>query len=166
MVTRKKSRKSRPAAPRLAQARLLEAMHQVWLAGLGAASRAQTEGPKLLKELVAEGARVHASTSRATQKAVRGVLGQVQSGITSRVDQVREQASDAFDNLEKIFQTRVHRALTQLGVPSAEEIAELTKRVDALNANIDRLRHSRVSGRRRRVRPVRKNGEHATAAAA
>jgi poly(hydroxyalkanoate) granule-associated protein len=138
-------------------------MHQIWLAGIGAASRAQAEGPKLLKELMAEGARVHAQTSRATRKVFRGAFDQVQTGIGSRVDQVREQATDAIDNLEKIFQTRVHRALTQIGVPSAEEIAELTKRVDALNANIDRLRHTRVSGRRRRARPVRKNGEHAQA---
>jgi poly(hydroxyalkanoate) granule-associated protein len=164
MVTRKKTRRTRAARPRLTQASLLEAMHQIWLAGIGAASRAQVEGPKLLKELMAEGARVHAQTSRATRKAFRGAFDQVQSGITSRVDQVREQAGDAIDNLEKIFQTRVHRALTQIGVPSAEEIAALTKRVDALNANIDRLRHTRV--RRQRRHPVRKNGEHAQAAAA
>jgi poly(hydroxyalkanoate) granule-associated protein len=145
-------------------------MHQIWLAGIGAASRAQSEGPKLLKELMAEGARVHSQTSRATKKAVRGAFDQVQSGITSRVELVREQAGDAIDNLERIFQTRVHRALNQLGVPSAEEIAELTKRVDALNANIDRLRHVRAQrpagGRKRRARPARKNGGHVHVAAA
>jgi poly(hydroxyalkanoate) granule-associated protein len=170
MATRKKVRRPRAAARRFPQANLLETMHQIWLAGIGAASRAQVEGPKLLKELMTEGARVHSQASRATRKVVRGTFDQVQSGIVSRVDQVREQASDAIDNLERIFQTRVHRALNQLGVPSAEEIAELTKRVDALNANIDRLRHvrgkRRVVARKRRARPARAIGEHAVAAAA
>ena len=166
MATRKKSAKSRTARAGRAQARLLEAVHQVWLAGLGAASRAQTEGPKLFRDLVAEGARVHTTARRATVKAVRGAFSDVQEGITSRVEQAREQAGDAFENLEKIFQTRVHRALSQLGVPSGEELASLSKRVDTLNANIVKLTRHRRPVRTTHSKPARAHVEHVRPAAA
>lgn len=166
MAKRKKSAKSRTVRAGRAQARLLEAVHQVWLAGLGAAAKAQTEGPKLFRDLVAEGARVHIATRRATVKAVRGAFSDVQEGITSRVEQAREQAGDAFENLEKIFQTRVHRALNQLGVPSAEEIASLSKRVDTLNSNIVKLTRHRRAPRTVHSKPVHKHVEHVRSAAA
>jgi len=55
---------------------------------------------------------------------------------------------DAFEGLEKIFQTRVHQALTQIGVPSAEDIAALSERVDALSAHIEKT-GARTQGRQR-----------------
>ena len=122
---------------------MLDAVHQIWLAGLGAASKARRSGPQLFQDLVAEGARVHVQTRGAAQKALRGVIGDVRKHIDARIGQVRGQTEDTLAGLEKIFQTRVHRALTQLGVPSAEEVESLSKRVDALNANIDKLARTR-----------------------
>jgi poly(hydroxyalkanoate) granule-associated protein len=131
-----------------AQERMLEMVHEIWLAGLGAAARAQTGTPKLLHELVAEGARVNARASKATSAAMRGALNDAQHAIRDSVDEVRGRASDALEGLEKAFQTRVHRALKQLGVPSAEQIAALSRRVDALNANIAKLGHRRPTATR------------------
>jgi len=93
-------------------------------------------------------------------QALRGALGDVQATFNARVQQVRGQATDAFENLEKVFQTRVHRALNQIGVPSAEEVEGLSKRIDALNANIDRVARTRAAparkaARRRRARKAR-----------
>jgi poly(hydroxyalkanoate) granule-associated protein len=125
---------------------MIEALHKVWLAGLGAAYKAQRGAPQLFDELIAEGARVHEQTRGAAEKAIRELVGNVQSTINERIGDARGKAADALENLEKIFQIRVHRALNQLGVPSAEEVAALSKRVDALNSNIGKL------GRQRRVR--------------
>jgi poly(hydroxyalkanoate) granule-associated protein len=129
---------------------MLGALHEVWLAGLGAASKAQHGAPQLWEELVVEGARVHNRTRDAAEKMARAYLGGiqsrlggVQSRLGSRLGEVQGKTSDALENLEKIFQTRVHRALTQLGVPSAEEVATLSRRVDALNNGIDRLTRNR-----------------------
>ena len=133
------------------QARLLDMLHQVWLAGLGAAAKAQHGAPKMFEELVAEGARLHADTRDAAEKALRGAFGDVQSALNARVNSAREGAADAFENLEKIFRTRVHRALTQLGVPSADEVAALSKRVDTLNANISQLARTRKAGATARI---------------
>lgn len=143
MATRKNSRKAVSSGNGSSQGRLLDTVHQIYLAGLGAVSKAQRGTPKLLDDLISEGARVHADTRGAAEKALRGVLGEVQSTINARVSQAKGQASDAFENLEKIFQTRVHRALTQLGVPSAEEIETLSRRVDSLNSNIEKLANAR-----------------------
>ena len=149
MASRKKTRKPARGAVGAAQERLLDTVHQVWLAGLGAVSKAQRGAPRMLDELIAEGARVHADVRGSAEKALRGVLGDVQTTLNARMKQVRGQAGDAFENLEKIFQTRVHRALTQLGVPSADEIAALSKRVDALNASVGKLGRARARPRAR-----------------
>ena len=143
MATKRKSRTNARRTPATAQERLLDTVHQIWLAGLGAVSKARQGAPQLLDDLVSEGARIHTETRGAAEKAVRSLLEGVQASVSARVGQVQGQATDTLANLEKIFQTRVHRALTQLGVPSAEEVESLSKRVDALNANIDKLTRTR-----------------------
>jgi poly(hydroxyalkanoate) granule-associated protein len=152
MATRKKSTKRVHSGAQDTQARLLDMLHQVWLAGVGAVARAQAGAPKLLEELIAEGAQVQAETKGAAEKALRGALGGVQETLSARMKKVRGGANDAFENLEKIFRTRVHSALTQLGVPSAGEVQSLSRRVDALNANIDKLARTRRAAPRTRAR--------------
>jgi len=167
MATKRKLRRTarraaiRRATARSSQGRLLDTVHQIWLAGLGAASKASQGAPRLMDDLVSEGARVHAEARGAAEKALRGLLESVQTSITARVGEARGQAAETLNNLEKIFQTRVHRALSQLGVPSAEEVEALSKRIDLLNANIDR-----VTGARGRVRGRGNAARRAAAAAA
>lgn len=156
MASRKKSTKRARNGAEDTQARLLEMLHQVWLAGLGAVARAQQGAPKLLEELISEGAQVQAETKGAAEKALRGALVGVQETLNARMKKVRGGATDAFENLEKIFRTRVHGALTQLGVPSAGEVQSLSRRVDALNANIGKLARARKAAPR--TRPRRKSG--------
>ena len=155
MVTVKKSRRAPKGGAADPRARMLAVLHQVWLAGLGAAVRAQRGTPKVLDDLIAEGARFQTAAHGEAEKALRGLLGNMQAQFTSRMGKASEQATEALENLEKIFQTRVHRALTQLGVPSADEVASLSKRVDALNANIDRLARRRVLASKARAREAR-----------
>ena len=139
-----------------AQARLLGTLHQVYLAGLGALSKARNGAPDLFEELIAEGERVHADTRGAADKVLQGMMTDIQERVGTHVGKVRSQAVDALDGLEKIFQTRVHRALTQLGVPSAEEVNALSKRVDTLNANIGKLtRRPHKTSRSRAGAPTR-----------
>ena len=139
---------------------MLGGMHQVWLAGLGAVSKAQQGTPKALEDLIKEGARFQSDTRGTAEEAVRGLMGEVQNRITAGVGQVRGQAKDAMDNLEQIFQTRVHRALAQLGVPSADDVQALSKRVDTLNRSIDKLAAARQPAAAKR----RANGARRAAA--
>ncbi len=123
--------------------RMLDAMNQVWLAGIGAMSKARQGAPSMLQELIAEGTRVQLQTRDSAEKMLGDLLGEVKSTLNSSVKQVKSQAGDALDNLEQMFQTRVHRALTQLGVPSAEDVDKLSHRVEQLNASVNKLAGNR-----------------------
>jgi poly(hydroxyalkanoate) granule-associated protein len=75
---------------------------------------------------------------------VRSIVSSTQTAIQGRVSDAREKAADTLDNLEKMFQTRVQRALQQIGVPSSRDLDKLSARVDALNTNIEKLARKRV----------------------
>jgi poly(hydroxyalkanoate) granule-associated protein len=107
---------------------LADSAQQVWLAGVGAFQRAQQEGTKLFDALVKEGA----SFEAVTRKLATGRVDAVRDAVEERVGSVRERAVDTWDRLEKVFEERVQRALTRLGVPTREDLVELTTRVDAL----------------------------------
>jgi poly(hydroxyalkanoate) granule-associated protein len=144
---------------------MIETMHEIWLAGLGALADARKRGPKLLDQLLTEGARVHEETRKVADKALREALEQVQAGVGSRIEEVRATAGDALANLEKLFQSRVHRALGQLGVPTADEIAALSKRVDSLNAGVAALAAKRGARRAAAPRTPRPKGGRESRAA-
>jgi poly(hydroxyalkanoate) granule-associated protein len=156
MASKKRASPSKAKGGVVGQQALLDAMHQVWLAGMGAVSRAQRGAPKVLEELVKEGARLHKQARGTARRLIKGGLGEMPGAIGSRIGGMREQAADAYESLEKIFQARVHRALTQLGVPSAETVAALSKRVDALNTNIEKLIRGPARRTRSRPRAVRR----------
>ena len=107
---------------------LADSAQQIWLAGVGAFQRAQHEGSKLFDALVKEGSTIET----ATRKLATGRVDAVRDAVEERVGNVRERAVDTWDRLEKVFEERVQRALTRLGVPSREDLVELTERVDQL----------------------------------
>lgn len=142
MASKKQSRRNASIAKGDAQARMLSALHEVWLAGLGAVVKAQRGAPKLLEDLIAEGARFQEDKQGLAEETFRRLIGDAQARFKAGVGQVRGQANEAFENLEKIFQTRVQRALSQLGVPSAHSLTALGKRVDALSQSVENLARS------------------------
>ncbi len=112
-----------------------ESAQQVWLAGVGAFGRAQSEGTKLFETLVKEGL----SLEQVTRKVAGGKVEAVRDAVESKVGQARERASDTWDRLEKVFEERVQRALRRLEVPSREDLGALIDRVDTLNAELRKL---------------------------
>lgn len=111
---------------------LSESAQQVWLAGVGAFSRAQTEGTKLFEALIKEGLKLEKNAL----KFAGGQADAVRGAVESKVGQARERATDTWDRLEKVFEERVQRALTTLGVPGRDDLAELTRKVDFLTAEL------------------------------
>jgi poly(hydroxyalkanoate) granule-associated protein len=136
---------------------LLYSAQQIWQAGLGALARAQAGAPKVFEELMREGGKLQGGALDAAQKAVMQAFRGAQQTVNRRVDTVREQAGETWDNLEKIFQARVQRALQQLDMPSAEEIEALRRRVDKLAADLDRVK--RTGGAIRSSRPARRRSK-------
>jgi poly(hydroxyalkanoate) granule-associated protein len=111
---------------------LSESAQQVWLAGVGAFSRAQTEGTKLFEALIKEGLKLENNAL----KFAGGQADAVRGAVESKVGQARERATDTWDRLEKVFEDRVQRALTKLGVPGRDDLADLTRKVDTLTAEL------------------------------
>jgi poly(hydroxyalkanoate) granule-associated protein len=113
-----------------------ESAQQIWLAGLGAFSKAQEEGGKVFEALVKEGV----SIQRRTQAAAEEKLGEASNRMTAMATDLSNKASGQWDKLEVIFEERVARALKKLGVPSARDVDELVARVDELNRRVAGLR--------------------------
>jgi poly(hydroxyalkanoate) granule-associated protein len=101
-----------------------------------------------------EGGKLQGGALDAAQKAVMQAFRGAQQTVSRRIDNVQAQAGETWDNLEKIFQERVQRALQQLNVPSAEEMEALRRRVDGLSAELGRV--SRTGGAKRSSRPARR----------
>jgi poly(hydroxyalkanoate) granule-associated protein len=154
MAVKKKGklRGKSPAAKAQPDESLPYSANQIWNAGLGAMARAQEGGTKFFEDLVREGTKLQGSALTTAQKVVMQAFQGAQKTVNRRVDGVKGQATETWDNLEKIFQTRVQRALHQLGMPTAEEIGALTRKVNELTDSVDKL--ARVQGSRRATAPA------------
>lgn len=113
---------------------IMESAQQIWLAGLGAFSKAQEEGNKLFENLVKEGTALEQKTRHFTSGKVEEMRGVVETGVS----QVKERTQETWDKLEKVFEDRVSRSLGSLGVPSRKELQDLISRVDALSKQINK----------------------------
>ena len=128
---------------------LSESAQQIWLAGVGAFSRAQSEGTKLFEALVKEGSSLESAARKLAGKGAEDVRGAVED----RVGKARERASDTWDRLEKVFEARVQQALVKLGVPGRDDLHELSARVDALTAEL--RKQNRGAGAAARKAPAK-----------
>lgn len=131
---------------------LSESAQQIWLAGVGAFSRAQAEGTKLFEALVKEGM----GLEQTMRKFAGGRAEVVRDVVESRVGQARERATDTWDKLEKVFEDRVQRALVKLGVPSREDLNDLSARVEALTAELRRQGSKPAAAPRKAARKAAK----------
>ena len=109
-----------------------ESAQQIWLAGMGAFSKAQEEGTKVFEALVKEGM----TLQKKTQGIAEEKLGEVTGKMSAMADTVSAKAGQNWDKLEAIFEQRTAKALGKLGVPTAKDVAALSARVDALAAAV------------------------------
>lgn len=165
MATRKKSKGKRAAAkPSNALASIFDTGQQIWLAGLGAVARAQREGPKLFETLVMEGSDFQEQQRDNLQERSADVWKDLRTQIDTRTAGVRGKATETIDNLEGILQTRVLKALQQLGVPTSHEIDALARKVKELNQSVQALTQAKAGaggGRKGATTPTPANQEGA-----
>ena len=134
MVRKLKSLAAGRGDSKLAQT-VRDSAQQIWLAGLGAFSKAQAEGSKMFDSLVKEGQAIHAKT----RKVAEAKVGEMTSTLSKMATKATNQASGNWDKLEQVFEERVARALNRIGVPTNKDIQNLAKRVEQLNANVQKL---------------------------
>lgn len=117
--------------PQLA-AKIKGSARQIWLAGLGAYTKAEEDTGRFFERLVQEGEQLENKTRGAVEKQIRSVEG--------RVEGVRERATGTWDRLEHLFDERVSGALRRLGIHRREDIEALESRIAALEAELSELR--------------------------
>jgi len=141
MVKKLKSlseKKSSPAAGLLDSAlagSVKESAQQIWLAGMGAFSKAQAEGGKVFEALVKEGLNLQ----KKTQAVAEEKIGEVTGKMSAMAGSVTAKAGQNWDKLEAIFEARTEKAMSKLGVPTAKDVQALTARVDELAAAVAKL---------------------------
>jgi len=110
---------------------IMGSANEIWLAGLGAFAKAQNEGKKIFNKLVDEGKGVEKVIKKSSESATKEVI--------STVSKVKGKATQSWDKLENIFETRVEKALKKLDIPSSEEISALLDKVESLAKEVSKL---------------------------
>ena len=112
-----------------------DSAQQIWLAGMGAFSKAQEEGTKVFEALVKEGMTLQKKTQGIAEDKISEVTGK----MSAMAGTVTAKAGQNWDKLEAIFEARTAKALNKLGVPTAKDVEARVQRVDALAAAVAKL---------------------------
>ncbi len=110
---------------------VMESAQQIWLAGLGAFSKAQVEGKKVFETLVARGAQIEERTRHVAEATIETAKEQASKTI--------EMATGKFDKLEQVFESRVHSSLNRLGVLTSKDVEALSSQVGELSEAVRAL---------------------------
>jgi poly(hydroxyalkanoate) granule-associated protein len=140
MATRKPDDSSQTHNP--ASGLVQESAQQIWLAGLGAFAKAQEEGSKVFQGLVKEGVDLQRQTKAAAEEKLAEATRKLRSlaeASNLSVSDLSAKAAQPWDKLETIFEERVGKALTQLGVPSAQDFQALKTELAALKKKVAAL---------------------------
>ena len=114
------------------------ASKDIWLAGLGAMAQAQAQaraqGSQAFESLVEKGLAFQRQSQASAQEKINEAaahFNQLAQGLGAGLV---APVGAKVDRLEHLFEDRVARALKSLGLPTAQEVAELQERVAKLEA--------------------------------
>lgn len=97
---------------------------QARLAGLGAFAKIQQESGKLLESLIKEGEKF---------------LMPDRESVVNKAAMTEAKSAQHFDDLEKLFEMRVSRALQRLEIPTREDLQKLQKQLQDLHELVESL---------------------------
>jgi poly(hydroxyalkanoate) granule-associated protein len=119
---------------------VMDSAQQIWLAGLGAFSKAQDEDT-----LVKQG--------EALETRTRHVAEATMETARDQASKTFEAATGKFDRLEQVFEARVHKSLNRLGVLTSKDVEALSAQVAEL---ADAVRALMAQEKRTTARPAAK----------
>lgn len=120
--------KSKSASERRSMLDFRKYTKQIWLAGLGAFSRAEEEGNKLFDSLVKVGEELESKTADIADQTVEKVS-----------EKARESVTDTKDKVEKLIDNSVHHSLNRIGLVTLKDVQHLEKLILQLHAKVDQL---------------------------
>ena len=147
-TTKVQTRKMTPArAVALARASAQKAVDS----GLEAVATARESAVGAIDSLVKKGVALRAASHKAALAQVRktrqAALQQARKARKAALVQAnaaRARTVEAVSHLEHVFEQRVSRAISRLGVPTTKDVRALSRQVAQLQASIESLRRSRA----------------------
>ncbi len=121
---------AKPPAPSLAP----EQAHNIWLAGLGAWSKAQAEGNKVFEALVRDGLNLQRQTQTMAN-----------AGFSQATEIATMTAHGRLDKLGGLFEARVAQAMAQLGLPGVSDWHTAQARIAKLEAQLANLQPEKAA---------------------
>jgi poly(hydroxyalkanoate) granule-associated protein len=108
----------------------LERNRDIWLAGLGAFSKARDESGELFNKLI--------ETGEKFEDKYKQMVDDSSDSAIKKVNDLFEKIPSPSDKIEDIFDSRVARSLTRMGImPTVNALQALSDRVDSLNTLIE-----------------------------
>lgn len=104
---------------------LLDSMHRLLLAGIGAVVLAQEEVEELVGKLVERGEIAEADARKM---------------IKDTVERRRKQVTEEAKKTEDVLDQRVEDILTRMNIPTKDEIEALSAKITALTKKVDELK--------------------------
>lgn len=125
---------------------VLSILHQVWLAGLGAATLAGKETARLVDTLVEKGKEVEPAVIE-RGKQVGADLSDAAQEVGTRVKDMAAKVGKRAEAAEAMLDERVRAGLERMGYATREDFQALNAKLDALTAKIEEIAAKR-GGRR------------------
>lgn len=79
--------------------------------------------------------------------AARDAAASARDTAIARAEEARAKTVSAVNHFEKVFEQRVSRAISKLGVPTTKDVRALSRQVAQLQTSVDRLNRSRSRSR-------------------
>jgi poly(hydroxyalkanoate) granule-associated protein len=135
--------KTKADTDRNLQQELRDSAHRVWLAGLGALSTVEEQGRELFQQLVDKGQVLESEGKEKFGKARTRVESEVERAKTrfeSEMGKAKSRFGARAEEVGSTLEDRLTEVLHRFGVPTRDEIRDLTDRVEELNSKVDRLK--------------------------
>ncbi|MDY7567622.1 phasin family protein [Pseudomonas sp. RTC3] len=113
---------------------------KIWLAGLGAYSKAGQEGAEYVKDLIKTGEEVEKKGKKIVDKQLDAANSEIDT-IKDDVAGVKGKFEVQLHKVEKAFDRRVGRALNRFGIASKHDVETLSAKLDGLTALLERVAH-------------------------
>jgi len=134
---------ARPATPAKAIRTFRSTTRKAVEAGVQVAEGVRRSAFGAFDALVKQGAALEAKSRRVALARATGA----RDIACARAVEAKTKTVDAMTQLERVFEQRVSKAISRLGVPTTRDVRALTRQVAQLQASVEQLRRSRTRAR-------------------
>jgi poly(hydroxyalkanoate) granule-associated protein len=121
---------------------VVDALRQVWLAGLGALAGVGQQGERLFQSLVEKGREFEPTVYEHSKKAAEE-MKHAASGAGSWLKELAEKIGQGAGKAEAALDEKVTASLRRMGFITKEEVAALSQKIEELTARLEQIQAER-----------------------